>query len=648
MKGTFTSKKKIFTAIGARLGVSPLDVAPDEGFTLALTLQEIPEEVKRLTLVKVPFLRVEFVRADVRDPKALTPCEAQDHLWRFGDVVDLIEATVTFQSATMGRRDMAVDLVCALVDFTRPVYLYYDGVRLAWIQDEVINCDMPFGKVVSEGDDVLVSDCATVRFGGRGALTASEVEVSKKKNLAYFVPDGYNVWAGDTSGFFHEGTYHLMYLIDRHHHKSRWEGGAHAVMHVTTRDLVNWTETELLTLDEQWKTAGTGTMLFHSGRYYYVHGWHTSRFVPEEETGTQIFIERGHEHVNQPITYDEIKERGFLPCGANFMTSTDGLNFTRECYQFHVAENPCVYAKEDGSLVMMAGYGSDGEWTADSITSKWTKKEGFSMTASVMKPSTECPFLLEANGFRYLIAGRSGFWMAKMGEPWQDVAKDGVDLYDGLFVPCPVKSEDGRLILSGWLPCGGEWAYMIVHRELLQRPDGRLDECWLRELAPQKDELTPLCGEMQRGKSYYAEFDLSVEKGGVARITFDGDERVELTLDEADERIQIATVKEGKAHADRLLTLAEQMPDLSATSEAKDCHLTAHDFAIGRADGLRGAYMVRAVIYVEPKLNATVIDCEIGGRRTIISQRGQVWYGSVSADVEGGKVNATRIYELNA
>lgn len=650
MFGKIELKKKKYSFWPDEFSASADFVCPDDGFVVELKMQEIPEEVGEYALLDTGWLEVRYAVKPSRVKSGFSKCQLNDGITKFSrhGKVALIEAQLEFVSGQFGNKQIVVDAPCALLDTSKPFYLVYDGVRLAWVQDEIVNCDYPYGKVYmpvfrQKSDASLVA----VRFGDMGAVSVTEERCEAVKNLAYYCPDGYNVWAGDASVFEHDGTYHVLYLEDRHNHASRFETGAHSVRHLTTRDFVNWTDCgDILEINEQWKTAGTGTMLFWNGKYYYVHGFHTSRVVPESETGTQIFIERGHEQVNTPIPYAEIKERGYLPCGANYMVSDDGINFVPGDYQLHVAENPCVYVDPKGGLTMMAGYGANGEWHADDILSTWTKKNDFSMSESPLSPSTECPFLLEANGYRYLVNGRTGFWFAKDGEPWQDAGKHGIDVYDGLFVPSFCRTDDGRLLLCGWLG-GHGWAYLLMHRELIQRPDGRLDMRWLPELAPNASELEPYEGEMNGSDSYYVEIDVRAGTDGIVNVQFDGTERAEISLATVDKRVQINKVEKGKTHGLPIFPAYVRARVHGKLEDTTDTHLDARNFSIGEVDCITGDYTVRVMLYREPKRKSLIMDCEFAGKRTMVSNRGRARYKTVKVSVEGdAEVKSIRKFRL--
>ena len=45
-----------------------------------------------------------------------------------------------------------------------------------------------------------------------------------------------NVFVGDCMPYCHNGVYHVLYLKDRHHHRSKWGKGAHQWSHISTTD----------------------------------------------------------------------------------------------------------------------------------------------------------------------------------------------------------------------------------------------------------------------------------------------------------------------------------------------------------------------------------------------------------------------------
>jgi hypothetical protein len=181
------------------------------------------------------------------------------------------------------------------------------------------------------------------------------------KSINFYSPRGYNAWAGDVVNFYHNGVYHLLYLYDRHHHGSRWGSGAHTMHHITTKDFITWEEqVPLVSLDKQWKTLGTGTMFYYGGKYYFSHGWHTSRNVPKELLGSTHLKEYYDKNgVFNAVSYKELDNLGFLPNGATYEISDDGINFYPSNVQIHIAENPSIFVNGD-KLNLVAGYGCNG------------------------------------------------------------------------------------------------------------------------------------------------------------------------------------------------------------------------------------------------------------------------------------------------
>ena len=57
--------------------------------------------------------------------------------------------------------------------------------------------------------------------------------------MQYFKPEG-DSFVGDCMPFFHDGVFHLYYLLDRGHHRERGGLGGHQWAHASSRDLVHW------------------------------------------------------------------------------------------------------------------------------------------------------------------------------------------------------------------------------------------------------------------------------------------------------------------------------------------------------------------------------------------------------------------------
>ena len=627
-----------------------------KGFVAKVCLKEFPNNNQRKLLFACPYFSIFGVRLHAeKDIESFTLFEKRAKVWTYADengYVYLLELKAAFQSSYQENpRETTVDLLLNLFDATqKEVYAYYDGVKIGWIYEgEEKNYDYTFGTLAENKENLPIIDgTLEIALANDWRKTRKEVVMDKvEKSINFYSPRGYNTWAGDVMNFYHDGVYHLLYLHDRHHHDSRWGGGAHSVRHLTTTDFKDWTEQPpIVDIEEEWNSAGTGTMFYHNGKYYFSHGFHTTRMVPYEKTGSRLIDEQPQSKERiMPVVYAKLQEEKLYPSGANYLVSEDGVNFTRGEHIFHISENPSVYLDEDNRLFMFGGYGSSGIWRADSIDSEWVLDKTAEVPQSPLDPSTECPSMFSLNGYKYLIMGFTGYWQSdKNGEVYQDVAMDGFDVYDGLDVPMVAKTKDNRLILSGWVG-SIEWASVIVHRELIQGENGRLFMKWLPELAPNTNELTVLAKDVQslaldERKSYYFEMDVDANKNTQMYVRFGGEKEAVLAIDSKNKIIQINDSEE------LILPLYELVKQGKGNKRSEKVHKKGVDFALGQADTIQKPYKLKIQLYYEQKSDSVYIDAEIGGQRTIVSNRAKQKYSSVSFEIKDGKIENNTIYHL--
>lgn len=114
------------------------------------------------------------------------------------------------------------------------------------------------------------------------ASLSGGAELAKRRELAvlgappermqYYRPSGHNLKPGDCIPYFHDGTFHLFYLVLRRNMHSKWDGGHGAleILHASTRDLVQWRHHPVVApISEQWEAwNGTGAMVNHDGKYW--------------------------------------------------------------------------------------------------------------------------------------------------------------------------------------------------------------------------------------------------------------------------------------------------------------------------------------------------------------------------------------------
>jgi len=92
------------------------------------------------------------------------------------------------------------------------------------------------------------------------------------ERMQYYRPSGHNLKPGDCIPWFHDGTFHLFYLVLRRNMHSKWDGGHGAleILHASTRDLKTWRHHPVVVaITEQWEAwHGTGAAVHHDGKYW--------------------------------------------------------------------------------------------------------------------------------------------------------------------------------------------------------------------------------------------------------------------------------------------------------------------------------------------------------------------------------------------
>lgn len=296
----------------------------------------------------------------------------------------------------------------------------------------------------------------TALAGGNEEVARRELEMNGpvQSSVQYWKPRGYNAWAGDCMPFYHDGTYHLFYLFDRHHHGSKWGQGAHQYAHISSKDLVHWEHQPLaVPIVKQWECSmGTCDCIWHDGIYYMFYTDCGSRceYKDKPQKGSWIFV----------------------------ATSTDGIHFTKDLKPLVTGGDCTVFRDPATGLFHMIRGGGNRLVSKD--LRNWEETPGNFVER---KPGTtgECPHEFEWNGWFYFILGTNAVWKSRSAlGPWEEMKPT---IYDGLFVPKVAEFNGNRRILAGFIFERG-WAGHLALRELTQTPDGSLGMKFPPELIP--------------------------------------------------------------------------------------------------------------------------------------------------------------------
>jgi hypothetical protein len=273
--------------------------------------------------------------------------------------------------------------------------------------------------------------------------------------------------------FYHDGTFHFLYLYDRRHERSKWGVGAHQFAHLSTRDLIHWDQHPLaLPITDQTECVmGTGNCIYHAGTYYlyYIHHGRRIAFRDSPYLGDNIFV----------------------------ATSTDGTHFDKRAepvvkmdFQKANDTNPYVVADQSGRRFYMIVAGEKNYTSTDLI--HWQE---------IVLPPIDiqgCGGYFRWNDWYYYLGGWTPYGSYRMSRSplenahWQaPPAASAQGLYDTLAIPQIAQFKDNRYLLVGFLWQNG-WGAEAVFRELVQLPNGTLGMKFPPEMIPPGGEPIPM------------------------------------------------------------------------------------------------------------------------------------------------------------
>ena len=601
---------------------------PQQGFTMVIpvTLADFEQDAE---LVSIP--GVLSVKLRQHNPK-----DVEKQNYPAGPMPDgrvpVLEASLTLYPPE-GASNMTVGVPLGLLQKPwgdHEMVLHFSGV--AWemyLDGHLVDRDYAFGYPI-QSDDVLTAVCDS-RYIGESriyvpCLKARELPAASKeyKEAQYFNPRGHNSWVGDVAAIWYKGRYHVFYLLDRRGHQGKFGRGGHYFEHLSTADFKHWTEHEAATpIEHQWETFGTGVPFVWNDSLMISYGMHTSRLYPYEQTASP----REWEHIrefgcSEVIPFDALDS--LYPSGCTFAVSRDGVaNFKKSRLIIHPSENPTIYYDHDGRLSMLANYASKGTWTAEDLRGPWT------CISEDFPPGGDCTFFFSWGDWEYIVGGFTNMWKKPVSAPidaFEDVVAQGLDLYDGLCVPSITRVGDGRYLMAGWVMVNGHWGGPLVVRELLQYPDGTIGSRFIPEMMPLTGKGHLLAGTATDGaafetgcNSFLLTFDVEPSADGSLSLHFGSGERAcRWDLDAGECRAQFSD------DGSRQASLREGGRPYNAWN-----------YALENVKGLDGPFTVRIIVKGEPKWGGSLIDVEIAGQRTMITDRYGLSIDKIAFDAAG-------------
>lgn len=306
-----------------------------------------------------------------------------------------------------------------------------------YINGKIMDEEWPYGnRLFNLGDTItpenliLVSECSYNE-------PYQDSIISSFENAEGWRPDN-GVFVGDCMPYTKDDRYHVLYLKDRHHHKSKWGMGAHQWEHISTKDFKSWDihPMAVAITDKEECSICTGSIIKKDSTEY---------------------------------LYYTIRRANGLPALICRSTSQDGYHFEKDkdfCfttsnkYNGQVARDPKVFLGEDGKYHMLLttvfleeNRGCLAHYISEDLE-KW-QECGAPLYKVENSDHPECPDYFKFNGKYYLIfsiRGRARYLVSN--KPFEDFEQ-----IDNTLIPCagvPKCAEwKGRLVFTGFKPIDG-------------------------------------------------------------------------------------------------------------------------------------------------------------------------------------------------
>lgn len=301
-----------------------------------------------------------------------------------------------------------------------------------YINGELKDEEWPAGNMFFEIGDVFVPETKVEVSEYVEEKREHPSVISCFENAEGWYP-GNGVFVGDCMPYRRDDEYHVLYLKDRHHHKSKWGLGAHQWEHISTSDFKKW----------------------------YIH----PMAVPiTDSSESSICTGSWIRHENTEYLYYTIRMAHGFPALIRRSVSSDGYHFEKDViFEFVISEryhqasarDPKVIKDEDGLFHMFLTTSLINEnrgCLAHYISEDMERWEDFGEPIYISSDMTqpECPDYFQYKGKYYLIFSLDG----KAHYMMSDKPFEGFVMPKNPVIPCesvPKGAEwQGKMIFTGF------------------------------------------------------------------------------------------------------------------------------------------------------------------------------------------------------
>ena len=348
-----------------------------------------------------------------------------------------------------------LDLSCEIKDGVKVEIILLDHRIELYVNGVIMDEEWPDGNLLFALGDTFTpkAEIEIIEFSDAEKVLPNVI--SSFENAEGWYP-GNGVYVGDCMPYLRGNEYHVLYLKDRHHHKSKWGLGAHQWEHISTKDFKTWDVHPMaVPITEPWEgSICTGSWIEKSGREYLYYTVRRGKGLPA-------------------IISRSVSEDGY------YFVKDKNFGFTvSKKYNGQVARDPKVIKDEDGlyhmfltTVLLKEDKGCLAHYISKDLE-KWDEAE---KPIYVVENSDhpECPDYFKYNGKYYLVfslRGRARYVVSD--KPFEDFK-----MIDDTLIPCagvPKCAEwNGKLVFTGFKAING-YAGSMTFKAAISDESGKL------------------------------------------------------------------------------------------------------------------------------------------------------------------------------
>ena len=320
------------------------------------------------------------------------------------------------------------------------------------VNGAVVDEDWPFGGHFLR--DIRIPGANIGEFGY--SAPAEPAVVGEFTGAEGWNPGG-GVFVGDCMPYVCGGRFHVLFLLDRHHHQSKFGRGAHRWGHISSSDLKKW-QIHPVAVDIDDESEGsicTGSHVERGGTHYL---FYTVRAVDGSPAPVRRSVSRDCVHFE--------KDRGFgfvLPEKYDSARARDPKIVRAPDGSFHMLITTSLVGMKRGCLAHFVSYDLD-EW----------RECGDPVYISPDATEPECPDHVFFGGKYYLVfsLGAVGRYMVS-DSPFSGFEAPENNIIDCRSVP-KCAPFGGGLMFVGYSAPKGTYAGTMTFTRARQAPGGEL------------------------------------------------------------------------------------------------------------------------------------------------------------------------------